>query len=88
MIKTIDYKDSKQVMLVATIPPLEKQEDCAFKDSLGYKMTYIQFSLGYMKPYFLKKKTKTSPSTKFIQLFQKQKQLLKIVDFVYITYVL
>lgn len=52
MIKTIDYKDSKQVMLVATIPPLEKQEDCAFKDSLGYKMTYIQFSLGYMKPYF------------------------------------
>lgn len=52
MIKTIDYKDSKQVMLVATIPPLEKQEDCTFKDSLGYKMTYIQFSLGYMKPYF------------------------------------
>lgn len=58
MIKTIDYKDSKQVMLVATIPPLEKQEDCAFKDSLGYKMTYIQFSLGYMKLYFLKKKQK------------------------------
>lgn len=56
MIKTIDYKDSKQVMLVATIPPLGKQEDCAFKDSLGYKMTYIQFSLGYMKPYFFKKK--------------------------------
>lgn len=77
MIKTIDYKDSKQVMLVATIPPLEKQEDCAFKDSLGYKMTYIQFSLGYMKPYFLKKKNKNIPKYKIYPVISKTETTIK-----------
>lgn len=70
MIKTIDYKHSKHVMLVATIPPLGKQEDCAFKESLRYKMSYIQFSLGYMKPCFFKKQ-KIIPKYKIYPLISK-----------------